>query len=257
MIVLAPAQSGKTTGLAIPSLREWEGPALVTSVKSDLLAATFAARENRGHAMVFDPVEATRYADTCASPLHGCGSWHGALRVANWLSTAARPGGQGLSDADFWYAAAEKLLAPLLFAAAKKGRDIGAVVTWLDKGIAAKEEVEEILSPEKKEKGDQEGDAVSPEQKKEAEEMEAARLAWEANWHRESRQRSSIYTTAETIVAAFADPRVRAACSSADYTPAALLDGEPNTLYLCAPAHEQQRLRPLFSMIVRELISSS
>jgi type IV secretion system protein VirD4 len=245
VIVLAPAQSGKTTGLAIPSLREWEGPALVTSVKSDLLVGTFAAREKRGNAMVFDPVGATRYANTPASPLHGCGSWQGALRVANWLSTAARPGGQGLSDADFWYAAAEKLLAPLLFAAAKKGHSIGAVVTWLDKGITAKAEVAEILST----------DEDVEESRSEAEDREAARLAWDANWHRESRQRSSIYTTAETITAAFADPRVRKACRAAKYTPAALLDGEPNTLYLCAPAHEQQRLRPLFSMMVRELIS--
>ncbi len=255
VIVLSPAQSGKTTGLAIPSLREWDGPALVTSVKSDLLAATFAARRNKGHAMVFDPVEATRYVGTSASPLHGCGSWHGALRVANWLSSAARPGGQGLSDADFWYAAAEKLLAPLLFAAAKDGRSIGAVVTWLDKGIAAKEEVEEILSSDEENEADGARDAAAAESEEEAEELEAARLAWEANWHRESRQRSSIYTTAETIIAAFADPRVRKACSAAEYTPAALLDGEPNTLYLCAPAHEQQRLRPLFSMMVRELIS--
>ncbi|HKI67185.1 MAG TPA: type IV secretory system conjugative DNA transfer family protein, partial [Solirubrobacterales bacterium] len=44
VIVLAPAQSGKTTGLAIPSLLEWEGPALVTSVKSDLLTATLKGR---------------------------------------------------------------------------------------------------------------------------------------------------------------------------------------------------------------------
>lgn len=238
VIVLAPAQSGKTTGLAIPSLREWEGPALVTSVKSDLLAATFAARRAQGRAMVFDPVDATRYAGTCATPLHSCGSWHGALRVASWLSGAARPGGEGLSDADFWYAAAEKLLAPMLFAAAKDGRSIGAVVTWLDKGIGAKEEVEEILASG--------GDA---------ENREAARLAWAANWHREPRQRSSIYTTAETITAAFADPRVQEACRSAEYTPTDLLDGGANTLYLCAPAHEQQRLRPLFSMMVRELIS--
>lgn len=254
VIVLAPAQSGKTTGLAIPSLREWDGPALVTSVKSDLLAATFADRRKRGKAMVFDPVEATRYAGTRASPLHGCGTWHGALRVANWLSSAARPGGQGLSDADFWYAAAEKLLAPLLFAAAKDGRPIGAVVTWLDKGIAAKEEVEEILSSDERNEEDEDSERRNP-AGTEAEELEAARLAWEANWHRESRQRSSVYTTAETIVAAFADPRVREACSAAEYTPAALLDDEPNTLYLCAPAHEQQRLRPLFSMMVRELIS--
>lgn len=238
VIVLAPAQSGKTTGLAIPSLREWEGPALVTSVKSDLLVATFAARRAQGRAMIFDPVDATRYAGTCATPLHGCGSWHGALRVASWLSSAARPGGDGLSDADFWYAAAEKLLAPLLFAAAKDGRSIGAVVTWLDKGMGAKEEVEEILASGA-----------------DAEDREAAQLAWAANWHREPRQRSSIYTTAETITAAFADPRVQEACRAAEYTPTDLLDGGANTLYLCAPAHEQQRLRPLFSMMVRELIS--
>lgn len=239
VIVLAPAQSGKTTGLAIPSLLEWKGPALVTSVKSDLLTATLTAREGVGRAMVFDPVEATKLGNVCATPLHACGSWYGALRVASWLSGAARPGGQGLSDADFWYAAAEKLLAPLLFAAAASKKPIGAVVTWLDMGQKAKDKVMKILSP-----------------KDPSEEFKAAKLAWEANWNREARQRSSIYTTAETITAAFADPRVQAACRSAQYTPARLLDEGANTLYLCAPAHEQQRLRPLFSMMVRELIST-
>ena len=48
-------------------------------------------------------------------------------------------------------------------------------------------------------------------------------------------------------MAAFADPRVLEACSAANYTPAALLDGGPNTLYLGAPP-EQHRLRPLFAM---------
>ena len=78
VIVLAPAQSGKTTGLAIPSLLEWEGPALVTSVKSDLLTATLSGREGMGRAMVFDPVDATKLGNVCATPLHACGSWHGA-----------------------------------------------------------------------------------------------------------------------------------------------------------------------------------
>ncbi len=238
VIVLAPSQSGKTTGLAMPSLREWEGPALVTSVKSDLLVATLKARGKKGRAMVFDPVNATNRGNVRATPLHGCDSWHGALRVANWLSSAARPGGERLSDADFWYSTAEKLLAPMLFAAAKEGRTMSAVVDWLDMGPKARTEVAEILSPE-----DPSADFA------------AARLAWDANWHRDERQRSSIYTTAETITAAFADPRVRATCGDSSYTPADLLDGGANTLYLCAPAHEQQRLRPLFSMMVRELIS--
>src|SRR5665811_1458134 len=161
VIVLAPAQSGKTTGLAIPSLLEWEGSALVTSVKSDLLAATLAERRERGRAMVFDPVEATGRGSVRASPLHGCGTWHGALSVASWLSAAARPGGEGLSDADFWFKSAEKLLAPLLFAAANSDGEIGDVVDWLDMGPNAKDEVTEILSPDDS-----------------ALDFKAARLAW-------------------------------------------------------------------------------
>jgi type IV secretion system protein VirD4 len=245
VIAFAPTESHKTTGLAIPALLEWQGPVLATSIKSDLLIDTVARRQTLGEVMVFDPALVTGLEPSRATPLWGAGTWRGAMRVAHWLAAAARTGSGGLQDADFWYAAAEKLLAPLLFAAAASDKPIGAVVTWLDKGIGAKQEVEEILSS-----GEGAGESRSV-----AEEREAAQLAWDANWHREPRQRSSIYTTAETITAAFADPRVRRACSAAEYTPAALLDGEPNTLYLCAPAHEQQRLRPLFSMMVRELIS--
>ena len=111
---------------------------------------------------------------------------------------------------------------------------IGDVIRWLDEGAEAEVEVAKRLR------------ATGSE--------EAAR-AWEANWNREERQRSSIYTTAETILGAFADPLVLDASSAADYTPAALLDGEANTLYLCAPAHEQERLRIVFAAMISELVS--
>lgn len=58
-----------------------------------------------------------------------------------------------------------------------------------------------------------------------------------------------------TIIGAFADPRVLDASSRADYTPAELLDGRSNTLYLCAPAHEQERLRTLFAAMISELVA--
>ncbi len=57
------------------------------------------------------------------------------------------------------------------------------------------------------------------------------------------------------IVSAFADERVKANTTAPEYTPELLLDGERNTLYLCAPLQEQERLRPMFSMIVQELLS--
>jgi Type IV secretory system Conjugative DNA transfer len=43
-IVLAPTQSQKTTGLAIPALLEWCGPVVATSIKTDLVHATIERR---------------------------------------------------------------------------------------------------------------------------------------------------------------------------------------------------------------------
>ena len=234
-IVVAPTQSGKTTGLAIPALLEWEGPVLATSIKTDLLRHTHERRKALGEAMVYDPTGCTGYRTVRATPLSGCQSWRHAMRVANWICASA-DGRRGLENADFWHAAAEKLIAPLLFAAARDARPIAQVVRWLDEGIEAEPEVTELLARSNEER---------------------AVVAWQATWGREERQRSSIYTTAETILAAFADPRVQEASSAAEYTAADLLDGRPNTLYLCAPAHEQERLRPLFSIMVREVLGAT
>ncbi|HYQ78796.1 MAG TPA: type IV secretory system conjugative DNA transfer family protein [Solirubrobacterales bacterium] len=235
VVVLGPSRiANKTTGFTIPAVLEWDGPVVVTSVKSDLLLATIARRRALGgRTMVFDPTDATEMATVQATPLSGCGTWRGAMRVAHRLSSSARSGSGGLEDSEFWYAAAEKLLSPLLFAAAISEGEMADVIRWLDGAATAEPEVTEIL--------------------KESESAEAL-SAWRANWHREERQRSSIYTTAETIVMAFADPRVLEASSRADYTPADLLDGKPNTLYLCAPAHEQERLRGLFAAMLSELV---
>lgn len=235
VIVFAPTQSHKTTGLVVPALLEWKGPVLATSVKTDLLADTVAHRQTLGDVMIFDPALVTGMEPSRATPLWGAGTWRGAMRVAHWLASAAKTGSGGLEDADFWYAAAEKLLAPLLFAAASTGRTMESVVRWLDEGPDANDAlIEELLS-----------DAGEP----------AAKRAWQATQNREERQRSSVYTTAEMIVAAFADPRVAEETKGADYSPAALLDGGANTLYLCAPLHEQERLRTVFSMLVQEVLA--
>jgi type IV secretion system protein VirD4 len=235
VVVVGPSRiSNKTTGFTIPAVLEWDGPVVVTSVKSDLLLATIARRRQMGKTMVFDPTGVTGMGSVQATPLSGCGSWRGAMRISHLLSSSARAGGDGLEDSEFWHAAAEKLLSPLLFAAASRDEgEMADVIRWLNDGPAAEPEVRELLT----ETG-----------------CEEALSAWRANWNREERQRSSIYTTAETILRAFADPRVLEATSRADYTPADLLDGGANTLYLCAPAHEQERLRGLFAAMLSELV---
>lgn len=207
VIAFAPTQSHKTTGLAIPALLEWPGPVLATSIKSDLLMDTVAHRQTLGEVMIFDPALVTGLEPSRATPLWGAGSWRGAMRVAHWLAAAARTGSGGLQDAEFWYAAAEKLLAPLLFAAASSGRTMEAVVAWLDEGPDVNDTaIEELLKKTKE---------------------PAALRAWQPTQNREERQRSSVYTTAEMIVGAFADPRVAEETKGADYSPTALLDGRP------------------------------
>lgn len=233
VIVFAPTQTFKTTGFAIPALLEWEGPVLATTVKNDLIADTLARRAALGEVAIFDPARATDMPTSRITPLWGATTWRGAVRVGGRLMSAARLGrSSGMQDADFWFAAAEKLVCPLLFAAAANGETMGTVIRWLDEGPEASDlEVTDLLQ----ETG-----------------VAEARRQWQATLNREERQRSSIYTTAEIALAAFADPIVLEETAGADYTPSMLLDGGANTLFLSAPRMEQERLRPLFSNIVQE-----
>ncbi|MGH9300576.1 MAG: type IV secretory system conjugative DNA transfer family protein, partial [Acidimicrobiales bacterium] len=231
VIVIGPTQSYKTSGFAIPALLEWEGPILAASVKTDLVAATLAWRAKLGTTWVYDPTACTGLQGAGWSPLASCTDWLGARRMAAGLCGIARGQGSGLAEGDFWYATAAKLLAPLLLAAAHGGAAMGDVVRWVDTQEVY--EVEDLLR-----------DAGSPQA------LQAAR----ANWQREDRQRSSVYTTAEVVVEAFADPPVAANTASGDIDPAVLLDGGRSALFICSPAWEQQRLQPLFAALIKQVI---
>jgi type IV secretion system protein VirD4 len=234
VIVFGPTQTHKTSGLIIPALLEWEGPVLCTSVKSDVIAATLERREALGETWIFDPAQATEYERSRATPLHAVEDWRGALRVAHWLAGAAKSRAGDLKDGDFWFTNAEKLIAPLLLAARRSEATMAVVATWLDEGPeAAEAAVTQILE--------------------EAGEVDATR-AFRATQNREERQRSSVFTTAETILKGFADPRVAEETAGADYTPARLLAGS-NTLYLFGPRMEQERLSTVFATLIQELVT--
>lgn len=234
LLVVAPTQSGKTSSLAVPAILEWEGPVLATSVKTDLVHDTLARRQQMGDAMIMDPTGATGLHRVRATPLSGCGSWERTLQIAHSLVSAAKPERPGLEGSEFWYGLAEKLIAPLLRAARIGGADMASVMRWLDYGQYSEVEVEDIL--------DVAGEA-------------GALQSFRGIRAFEDRQRSSVYATAQQVLFAYSDPRVLASASGSDYTPARLLDGGSHTLYLCSPAHEQARLRPIFATVVRELIT--
>jgi type IV secretion system protein VirD4 len=207
---------------------------LATSVKTDLLRDTIDARRRRGRVQLFDPAASTGMDASSWTPLEGCASWAGARKTAAWLAEGASVSKRGLTDADFWYSTAAKLLAPMFFAAATSGRTIADVITWLDT-----QEEDEIL------------DALF-----EAD-ISPATHAFEASIGRDDRQRSSVYATAETILEAYADPGVLLRARSAEIRPEALLDGGHNTLYLSATVREQRRLRPVFVALLESVIEAA
>lgn len=226
LLVVGPPQTGKTTGLAIPAILEWPGPVLVTSSKSDILEATRAARAARGEVMVYDPVGGGP--DTVGwTPLAGATDWTGALAAARAVMTALP--GSGERTHDFWYAAAEGTLAPLIRAAASAG-DMTRLIGWLDAGEAADEEVAQLLAGT--------GEPL-------------AQSAWRAVCALDPRTRSGVTATARTVLAGWWDPRVLARAHP-QLTPARLLDGAAS-LFLVAPSHEQERLRAIYGAIVSEM----
>jgi type IV secretory pathway TraG/TraD family ATPase VirD4 len=194
-----------------------------------------AWRRGQGKVWVYDPTSSTGLETDRWSPLTAVISWTAARQVADGMIELGRASPGALTDGDFWYATAAKLLAPLVLAAAVSGRTMADVVRWIDE-----QETDEVM------------DALETAGRWHA--LQALR----ATYGRDERQRSAVYTTAETVVEVFADPMVAASAvvRDGDIEPAALL-GRSNTLYLCAPAHEQRPLRPLFSGLVSRVIDAA
>jgi len=232
VIVFGPTQSHKTSGFAVPALLEWRGPVVAASVKTDLIDHTIGHRRTCGEVQCFDPSGSTGMESATWSPLASSRTWPAARRSAAALTEVAKSSVGTMSDGDFWFATAAKMLGPLLFAAAFGGRDMGDAIRWVD--THEESEVLDLL-----------GSAGVP---------EALHAAW-STFGKEERQRSSVYTTVETILEPFADvrPVASSVAEPSSIDPARLVDGA-NTLYLCAPAHEQRRLTPLFVSVVRQVL---
>jgi type IV secretion system protein VirD4 len=235
VIVFGPTGTFKTAGLAIPVLREWEGPVIATSVKTDQILNTIAQRRERGRVFIFDPAQATGLPSTRISPLVGCEDWGRAGRAARWVVDGERVSSGGLENSDFWFSSARRQLHPMFFAAARGGLSIADVLRWLEEGEEADREIRPLLA-----------EAGEP----------AAVRAWEVIWRREERQRSSIQTTAEVALQVYGDSAIAEETGAADFDPAQLVDGGSDTLFLYAPEGEQERLAPVFSTVIQMVRSA-
>ena len=87
--VIGPSRSGKTANV-IAGLLDWEGPAVVVSVKRDLIDATRAARERTGETRVFDPSGVSGIPPDDARPMDAVAGRRHASRRAEGSGRARR-----------------------------------------------------------------------------------------------------------------------------------------------------------------------
>ena len=123
LLVVGPTQAGKTSSLVVPAILTWNGPVVVTSVKSDVVSTTAPWRASRGRVQRLEP---GRDDGLTWDPLEGVTSLRHALRVAQSLTRESTR-----AEAEFWDALAVKLLAGLFVAARERHAsvfDVAALV---------------------------------------------------------------------------------------------------------------------------------
>ncbi|WP_431881599.1 type IV secretory system conjugative DNA transfer family protein [Micromonospora chalcea] len=139
---VAGARSGKTTALACRVI-DHPGAVVVTSTRVDLLRWTGPMRAKRGPLHVFNPAGVGGVASTLKwSPLVGCKSIETAMRRADDLIPAVSS-----DEREGWNDQARRILAPLLFAAARGDKTMANVLGWASAtGERAKKAQQQILA---------------------------------------------------------------------------------------------------------------
>ena len=244
--MFGPSQSGKTTGL-IDGVGNWHGPAVVSSVKSDLLRATIDRRRNVGDVKVFDPLGVTGIDSASWSPLRAASDLAGALAAAQML---ARAGGDEAPNDRFWRGQAEQLIAAMLWTAANTdGQNMRNVVRWVLELDRPDGDSGGTLAPLVRMLIDHNDPTVAL----------AARQVqgWlHGQWSTDPRTTSSVYATARNAVWPWADPAIAATADGCDITLDWLLDGN-HTLYLCAPLGDETRIGVVFAVVLHDLITQA
>jgi len=241
--VIGPTRCGKTANI-ISGILEHKGPAILSSVRDDLVEATIAQRRKEGDVRIFDPTGVCREPSSQWSPLGGAGTLTGAQQAARALATTVGVDERG--DVNFFTDVALDLLWPLLYAAHIGGRSMADVLMWVltrdQPSKTSRGDVAEILDAE----------LTSDDVVVCANAAQALATLGSA-LDCDPRTQSSIFITAQRLLRVWQDPAVQAATHTCEIDLDWLLKAN-NTLYVCAPLDPDFRLAPLFAGLLSNLV---
>jgi type IV secretion system protein VirD4 len=232
MMVLGPPRCGKTSAIVVPCVLDAPAAVVSTSTKPDVLSATLWHRYALGNCFVFDPSGSMTIPAGAHllrwSPITGCEQFDRAVSVAHAMASAARPRA-ALSESAHWIERAEALLAPLLFAAAQRGKDITTLCRW----VMARDLREPLAVL---------AEAGDP--------MAEATLAGVAAT--EDRERSGIFSTGSGLLAAYRSQAALASATEPNFDPTYFVQST-DSVYICAPAQAQDQLAPLIVALLDQV----
>jgi len=230
-VVFGPNGSGKTVGLIIPNVLEWQGSVVMTTAKPQDLLPVMVARSAVGPVWVIAPGGAPGIETSAWSPVDYATDADAADRMAAWLVDSS-----GMTDdprARPWNAQARKYLKGLLLAAALSERGIDGFVEWAYDGELARDQVEQVLA--------------------EHGYVEALR-EYRSTWRIHEEGKGSVMFTAFGLADTYNRPTVRASCSHSDFVAADLFGDRPATLLMVTPQSEVDRFTPYFTALISSIV---
>lgn len=247
VLVIGPTRSGKTAGLVIPNLFEWDGPAIATSTKSELVDLTAGRRQSMGPVYVYDPtseIGGDRVRTVTWSPIAGCENLDRAWMVASWLCASLQQGGgRGDNDWSHWAESGKLLIAPLLYVAAVTGRTIVDVRTWIHGfDIATPITILEDMLLDPTASGD-------------SDPIRAMSMLASVD-QRPERERGTVFSTVMRIFNVFTERAVAESALSSRFDPDDFLQRR-GTLYLCTPRQSPERVASLFVGILMTVVTAA
>ena len=243
LALIGPSRSGKSHS-AIIGTQLWQGPAIISSVKTDLIEPTLEARRAQGEVRVYDPSGMTAMQSASWSPLRDAKSLEGAQRSAKRLLSAVQLDQSG--HGNFWSRHGETLLGGLMWLAANtKALTMTDVARW-------------VLAMDQPSTEDP-GKAASFLRALASDEGVSAELIADVEailggiWRAEGRVSSSYYTSARHAVMPWTRHEIRQISKTTTIDLDWLTSGN-NTLYLAAPLMDQELLAPAFGGVIADLV---
>lgn len=241
VLVIAPPRAGKTAGVIVPSILVSPGAVVSTSIKGDVMGATYRVRRLVGRVWLFDPtgteqlppgVEQLRW-----SPVQAAHEWDSAILVADSMVNAMASYDRETSG--HFEDKAKELLSVLLYAAARSGTDITKVVTWTA-GAATNEVAREIGRV-------MEGLIADGD--------EAARIAYDVYLgilRIADRERASIVSTTDRVLRVYQTLGARRTATEPNLDPAAFVRSR-DTIYITAPSDRQALYAPMIVGMLEQI----